>query len=508
MIVRTAHGPVEGFERDGVTHFRGLRYAAPPTGERRFRPPAPPEPWSAVADARTFGPSSWQNPGGLETTLGGAEIECDEDCLTLNVQTPACDDGGRPVLVWIHGGGFTSGTSATAWYDGTRFVQRGDVVVVSVNYRLGALGFLWLGSLGGDLRASGTNGILDQAAALAWVHDNIAAFGGDPGNVTIFGESAGAMSVATLLAVPDARGLFHRAIAQSGAAHNTFDPHRAEEITAAVLAELEVPLVEDVLDVAPERLVAVEAAVTRALFRQPGRIAGRTGISLAMPFQPVADGHWLPSEPLLAIEGGAASDIDLMVGSNADEWNLFRLMSPGGLDHPELLGRLDRLAGDGHRFHDVYAAAHPGASPDELWSAVLTDAAFRVPGVRLLEAHQRAAAPGVHGFEYLFTWPTPAFGGAVGSCHALEIPFVFDTLHRGVAQLFLGGPATPEVQGLAAAMQDAWIAFARHGRPASPALPAWPAFAADERRVMRLDVRPEVLVDPGRTELDCWDGLV
>ncbi len=508
MIALTSRGRVEGFERGGVLNFRGLPYATAPVGERRFRPPAPAEPWSEVREARSFGPSSWQNAGGLETVLGGAEMVSSEDCLTLNVQTPACDDDARPVLVWFHGGGFTSGTSATPWYDGAGFVRRGDVVVVSVNYRLGALGFLWLGALGEEYRSSGVNGILDQAMALQWVHDEIASFGGDPGNVTIFGESAGGMSVGTLLALPAARGLFHRAVAQSGAAHNTFEPRVAEEITSSVLAELGLRSDEELLDLPPEKLVSVEAAVTKQLFRNPARIAGRSGIALAMPFQPVVDGHWLPEAPLAAIDGGSVAAVPVLAGTNLDEWNMFRLMSPGGIDHPQLLERLDRIAGEGHRFHDVYAASRPTASPDDLWSAVLTDGAFRVPAVRLLEAHQRAAARGVGGYEYLFTWPTPAFGGLVGSCHALEIPFVFDTLHRGAAQMFLGGPATPELEALAGVMQDAWIAFAHTGDPSTPSLPEWPAFDPSDRQVMRFDVEREVLQDPGRAELDCWEGLV
>jgi para-nitrobenzyl esterase len=507
MIVSTEQGQVEGLERDAVLAFRGIPYAAPPVGPRRFRPPAPPEPWDGVRDARAFGRPSWQNVGGLQAVLGGAEMDCSEDCLTLNVQTPACDDGGRPVLVWIHGGGFTSGTSATPWYDGSRFVQRGDVVVVSVNYRLGALGFLWLGSLGEEFAASGVNGVLDQAAALRWVRDNIAAFGGDPGNVTVFGESAGAMSVGTLLALPSARGLFHKAIAQSGAAHNSFEPHLAEEITGSVLAELDLTDPAVLLDVDARRLIEVEAAVTGALMRGPGRLADRTGIALAMPFQPVVDGHWLPMAPVEAVARGSAADVALLSGTNADEWNLFRLMSPGDLDRPGLLDRLDRIAGNGHEFHDAYGSSRPDASPADLWSAVLTDYAFRVPSVRLLEAHRRAAAPGVGGFEYLFTWPTPAFGGLMGSCHALEIPFVFDTLRRAGSEMFLGGRAGPELHELAARMQEAWIAFARTGDPSTEALGGWPPFDPAARRVMRFDLEPELLVDPGRRELDCWTGV-
>lgn len=508
MIAPTTSGRVRGVERDGIVAFRGVPYTAPPVGERRFRPPVEVDPWDGVRDATAFGPVSWQNLGGLQAMLGGGELACDEDCLTLNVQTPACDDGARPVLVWIHGGGFTSGTGSTPWYDGTRFAANHDVVVVSCNYRLGALGFLWLGELGEEFRASGTNGILDQVAALRWVRDNIAAFGGDPGNVTVFGESAGAMSVTTLLAVPSAHGLFHRAAPQSGAGHNTFAPHLAAEVTGAVLAELGVSSPEAVLDATPEALVAVEAAVTRAAFREPGRLAGRSGIALAMPFQPVVDGHWLPTDPLTAVAAGAASGVSLLTGTNADEWNLFRVMSPGGLDHPKLLERLDRIAGQGHAFHDAYAAAHPGASPDDLWSAVLTDAGFRVPAVRLVEAHAAATAPGVGTFQYLFTWPTPAFGGLMGSCHALEIPFVFDNLGKAGAEMFLGGPAGPELSGLAGAMNEAWATFARTGTPASADLPVWPAFDPTTRPVLRLDLDPEVLADPGRDELACWDGLL
>ncbi|MCD9623856.1 carboxylesterase/lipase family protein [Rhabdothermincola salaria] len=508
MIVTTAQGEVEGFERDGIWNFRGLPYAAPPVGERRFRAPQPPEPWAGVRDARHFGPVSWQNKGGLMAMLGDAELDMSEDCLVLNVQTPACDDARRPVMVWVHGGGFVTGSSAVPWYDGTHLATHGDVVVVSVNYRLGALGFLWLGALGEEFRSSGTNGILDQAAALAWVHDNVAAFGGDPDNVTVFGESAGAMSVSTLLALPAARGLVHKAIAQSGAAHNTFTTHVADEVTGTVLAELGATDLTAVLEATPQELVAVEAAVTRRVFRDPARLAGRSGIALAMPFQPVVDGQWLPTDPLTAIRQGAAADVALLAGTNLDEWNLFRVMSPGGIDHPKLLERLDRIAGNGHEFHDTYAASRPEATPDDLWSAVLTDAGFRVPTVRLLEAHHGAAAPGVAAYEYLFTWPTAAFGGVMGSCHALEIPFVFDNLHRGGAELFLGGSVGPELHTLAARMRDAWTAFAHTGVPAAEGLPAWPAFDPRRREVLRLDLQPEVLADPGRAELDRWADLL
>ena len=237
--VMVAQGALQGIEKDGIVQFRGIPYAAPPVGERRFLAPAPPESWDGVRDASTFGSMSVQESGGITAFLGDAADSSSEDCLFLNVFTPGCDDASRPVMVWIHGGGFINGSSSTPWYDGTTLATRGDVVVVTLNYRLGALGFLWLGDLDERYRSSGVNGLLDQAAALAWVHDNISVFGGDPNNVTIFGESAGAMSVSTLLAIPAARGLFHKAIAQSGAAHNTFTPAMGAAMTEQFMEKLE-----------------------------------------------------------------------------------------------------------------------------------------------------------------------------------------------------------------------------------------------------------------------------
>jgi len=509
MIATIAQGAVEGAEHDGVATFRGIPYA---TAER-FAAPRPAGDWTGVRVADRFGPSCWQGGGGILSVLGGDDLHFDEDCLSLNVQAPTRGGAPHPVLVWIHGGGYTSGSSATRWYDGTRFVQRGEVVVVSINYRLGPLGLMWLGDLeGGErYRTSGVNALLDQVEALRWVRDNVAAFGGDPGNVTVVGESAGAMSIATLLAMPSARGLFHKAILQSGAAHNCFDPHVASEVTSTVMAHLGVSDLAGVLAAEPAQLVAAANRVQQEAFRQPGRLAGGTGISLAMPFQPVVDGEHLPSHPIEALASGASAGLALLAGTTLDEWNLFRLLSPGGLDHPELLDRLDAIAGHGHQLHDAYVAEHPTASPDELWSAVLTDVVFRVPTVRLLEAHARANGSldggGAPGYEYLFTWPTPVFGGVMGSSHALEVPFVFDTIGLPGAELFLGATPGPELHELAAVVQAAWLAFARTGDPSHEGLPPWPAFDPSERRVMALDLHPHVLDDPQRRQLACWEGI-
>jgi len=510
MIVSTAQGRVEGVERNGAWHFRGIPYAAPPVGERRFAPPGEPEPWDGVRSADAFGAISWQAAGGVSLLLGDQGGDPAEDCLFLNVTTPACDDARRPVMVWVHGGGFVNGSASTPWYDGTRLALRGDVVVVSLNYRLGALGFLWLGDLDPAFASSGVNGLLDQVAALRWVRDNIAAFGGDPDQVTVFGESAGAMSIATLLAVPSAGGLFHRAIVQSGAAHNCFSPEVAAEMTSTVMADLGVTDLEGLLAAAPDALVRAGADLTAVLFRDIRRVAGPSGIALAMAFQPVVDGEWLPQHPLDALRCGTAASVPLVVGTNAEEWNLFRLLSPSALDHPELLTRLDRTFGEGHRIHDAYAAAHPGAGPDDLWSAVLTDASFRIPAERLLEARAAGLGPTVErgsAWQYRFSWASPAFGGVAGACHALEIPFVFGALDHPGAELVLGGAPGEDVWALSHRLQDAWLAFARTGDPSTPEL-AWPAWTPDDRRLLRLDLEPVVEHDPDRRVRELWEGLV
>ena len=296
MRAATTAGMVEGFESDGILQFRNIPYAASPEGRGRFRAPQPVQPWSGVRDATQHGAVAPQAASMLESMLGAKQRPMGEDCLTLTVTTPALD-GSRPVMVWIHGGGFQTGSSSVPWYDGRQLARHGDVVVVSINYRLGALGWLRVDHLLGDEYAgSGNNGLRDQIAALSWVQDNIAGFGGDPEQVTIFGESAGGMSVATLLGTPAASGLFHRAVAQSGACHNIAEPDEAAAVTAAVLRELggdggADP--EQLLTAPAEHLVAAqEAAVAGA--RQPEA-------RLRLPFGPVHDDVVLPEPPLARI---------------------------------------------------------------------------------------------------------------------------------------------------------------------------------------------------------------
>jgi para-nitrobenzyl esterase len=379
-LSRVASGDVEGRERGGVLLFAGIPYAEPPLATRRFRPPSPHPGWQGTRSARRFGPAAPQRPG---VGLTAAPLAWDEDCLTLNVCTPAVDDGARPVLVWIHGGAFRTGKGGIPWYDGSSFARQGDIVTVTINYRLGALGYAHVGDAAGDdFASSGLTGLLDQIAALEWVRDNIAAFGGDPARVTIAGESAGAMSVGTLLGCPGARGLFRAAIAQSGAAHHTLCDAESREVGRDVAellgadhaGALQAVEVDAILD-------AQEAAEKRFAQRQ----RGRGGPLSDMAYQPAVGHAALPEAPIEAIRRGASSDVALLCGTNFDETTLWGY---GRVDEARLHRFAERLFGE--RAEDAvatYRGGRPQASPSALLIAMTTDHIFRIPAIRLCEAH-------------------------------------------------------------------------------------------------------------------------
>lgn len=485
-IAATTAGKVRGIERDGIHTFRGIPFAAAPTGARRFRAPAPPEPWDDVRDALRASPVAPQPPSPLETMLGAPPPTWDEArCLTLNVWTPGVDDAARPVMVWIHGGAFVNGAGSTPIYSGRRFAEHGDVVVVTINYRLGAFGFLHLDHLDPAFAGSGNAGIADQIAALRWVRDNIAAFGGDPGRVTIFGESAGGMSVACLLAAPEAQGLFHAAIAQSGALSHVHPPDAAAAVTEAVMRHAGVTDPEGLVGLLAEDLVAAQVAATAELPRS------------ALPFGPVADGVVLPHRPLEALAAGRAGAVPTLTGTTKDEMTLFLALDLGMAepDPAAVQRQARRFFGD--RVEEVLAAyrAHrPGAGDTEILTALTTDAVFRIPAIRLAEAQVRAGRPT---WMYWFTWETPVMGGALRSCHALELPFVWDALDKpGLSMLTGDGP---ERHGIAEAMHRAWIAFARDHDP------GWPGYDLARRATMRFDVTCEVVDDPDGPERALWD---
>jgi para-nitrobenzyl esterase len=404
------------------------------------------------------------------------------------------------VLVWIHGGGFVIGSGSQAIYDGAPLVRRGDAVLVTINYRLGVLGFLDLGEQGDA--ATPNAGILDQIAALRWVREHIDAFGGDPDNVTIFGESAGGMSVGTLLGCPAARGLFHKAVAQSGACQGVHgDRESSSAITAAVLSTvgLPAPNVRQLREVPVEKLMAAQQQVTFQMLAMGGKHL--------LPFQPVVDGDTLPRHPLDEVRDGNAAGVSLLVGTTRDEWKLFGFMDPElrRLDAHKIAGRLQQRLphADGERIVAGYRASRPAADWTSLWLALETDRVFRIPAIRLAEA-QAAHAPAVH--AYWFTWESPGFGGLLGACHAIELPFVFGVLHLQGTEQFVG--KGPEAERLAERTMDAWLGFARTGAPSHAGLPDWPAYDARRRATLELGRECCAHDDPQASERVLWDGVL
>lgn len=491
-------GKLEGEEQDGVLVFRGVPFALAPLGARRWLPPEQLAAWSGVRDARRFGPVAPQNPV-LLAALAAMKIagEQSEDCLNLNIWTPAADRRRRPVMVWIHGGGFTIGSGSQPIYDGSVLARRGDTVLVTINYRMGALGFLRLSDLtGGRIPSTGNEAILDQIAALRWVRDNIAEFGGDPENVTLFGESAGAMSVGTLLAMPQARGLFHKAILQSGSCHTAASVERANRVAERLLSKLGVAAAD------PGAIRALPAdRLLKALLLADGRTPDP---ALGMAYQPVVDGTLLPRPAIEMVAQGSAQGVVVMIGSNLEEWKLFALNDPSlpQLDREGLAKRVSRrLTAD---FADPLIGAYqktraqrgaPTGAP-ELFSAIETDRVFRMPGVRLAEVQGRRE-PRL--FSYLFTWRSPAMGGALGSCHALELGFVFGTNHLPGMTAFAG--AGVAVERIEREIQDAWLGFARAGDP------GWPAYTERSRTTMLFGESSGAENAPLEGERRAWDGL-
>jgi para-nitrobenzyl esterase len=505
-IARTTSGRIRGTEQAGSLAFLGVPFARPPLGALRFRSPVPPEPWDGVRDATSTAcvAPQIQNPG-LNAILPAGEEPQSEDCLYLNVWTPALDGARRPVMVWIHGGGFTIGSGSSPMYDGTALAERGDVVVVTINYRLGALGFLCLPASAGT---PFTNfGMLDQIEALRWVQREIAGFGGDPRNVTIFGESAGGMSVGALLGSPLAEGLFHRAIPQSGAGHNALTPElaRATAERFAKICGVASGDVDGLRALSVEKVLAAQAEIEAALMETL-----RSRMPPSMGFQPVIDGHFLDALPLDAVRAGRSRDVSLLIGTTGEEAKLFTAMVGAAekLSDADLVrafaARLGTDAAEAGRAVETYRRARRGrgedASNPELYVAVDTDYMFRIPADRLASA-QAAQQPRT--YAYRFDWRSPLLGGALGAAHALELAFVFGTHGRPGLADFAG--KGPEADRLAARVMDAWLAFARRGDPATDALP-WPAYTTRSRTTMLLDRTCAPIDQPREPERQCWEG--
>ncbi|MFI6333655.1 carboxylesterase/lipase family protein [Streptomyces sp. NPDC050535] len=492
---RTTAGTVRGTREAGVAVFRGIPFAGPPVGANRFAAPRPARSWDGVRAAVAYGPPPPQaDVFGMDAL---SPETSDDDWLTVNVWSPQPGpdpdpDSGLPVMVWFHGGAYVIGTSGIPEYHGARLAREGGVIVVTFNYRLGMEGFARIEG------APANRGLLDQVAALRWVRDNIHSFGGDPDRVTLFGESAGAGSIAAVLAMPSAAGLFRRAIAQS-VPGTFFSPELAGDIATACAAELDLrPTVADLSTVVPAQLATAGDSVSAKLDRWTerwGRIAHRS-----IPFAPVVDGEVLPVTPWQALADGAGRDIDLIVGHTREEQRLFTAIDGllGQVTENQANAAL-RLFAPGPDGADRYHAAFPLAGPDELYELVHSDWLFRMPSLHLAQA-QVSGGGRAHVFE--LTWPAPGMGGAFGACHGLDVPLVFGNLTGTGAAMLIGEAPTPEAETLSAHIRSAWTAFAAHGDP------GWPPYDPDRRLVQLLDTRPTVATYPEDESRLLWQDHV
>jgi para-nitrobenzyl esterase len=463
VAVETASGRLEGLQRGRIETFLGIPFATAP----RWRQPVRVAPWAGVFNAQKPGPVAPQNPSAIEGMIGASRSEQSEDCLSLNVWSPGRVGAKRPVMVWIHGGAFVTGAGSSVLYNGQRLADAGDVVVVTINYRLGNLGFLRLADVSrGVVPATGAEGLADQICALEWVRDNISAFGGDPSNVTLFGESAGAMSVVALLASPLARGLFHKAISQSGGGHLCHSHEHANRIADVFVSKLGAD-VRDLEKVPVSVLLKAQLDLLAEIDGQhdPHRLG-------TMPFQPTVDGDILTARPIVSIRNGSARGVALLAGTTSEEWKLWTAMDPKiqAMDDDRLARWAERMFQDDAQ---KLLSAETGASTYERYVSMQTDRAFREPTLRLLEA--QGAHASVH--DYIFDWRSPALNGAFGACHALDLGFVFGTHGVPGADVFFGtGAAAEAVSG---AMISAWASFAHSGAPSVPDQTAWPAWTPE-----------------------------
>jgi para-nitrobenzyl esterase len=506
-VVETVSGKVQGTAAEGVVAFKTIPYAASTAGANRFLPPQSCAPWAGIRTCTDFtgrapqaGLRSPTRPE-LENFSGAADPSPEtEDCLTVNVWTPGCNAAAkRPVMVWFHGGAFAYGNANSPRTHGTRLASRNDVVVVTVNQRLNIFGHLDLSAAGGEpFRLSGNAATLDMIAALEWVRDNIAGFGGDPGNVTIFGESGGGAKVSTLLAMPLAKGLFHRAIIQSGAAVRLRTKERALALTECVLRHLGVPAASLQAVPVAQLLAAVDPA-QKALGASPTPLFDR------YPFGPVVDGDVLPAHPFDPSASNVCADIPLIIGDMKTETANFLAVVERvwdrSLTEAEMRQRVEAVAGPhAGRVVELYGQLYPDFNPAERLIAITTASNFRIRSLVL--AQRRAALKRGPIWMYSFEWETPVLGGKLKAPHAMDVPFTFNTLDVTNAT---GG--RPDAQALADTMSSVWAAFARNGRPDHASIPAWPAYDAETRATLLLDKVCRIENDPRGEERRLWQDI-
>jgi para-nitrobenzyl esterase len=485
VVAPTSSGRVRGTVNAGVNVFKGIPYGGPTNGKNRFMPPVKPLAWTGVRDALAYGPTAPQALGRARRNVPPEG----EDCLVLNVFTPAVGAGRRPVMVWLHGGGFSYGTGSDGILEGSSLARTGDAVVVTINHRLNVFGYTYLGEAGGsDFASSGAAGMLDIVAALEWVHDNIDRFGGDPNLVTIFGQSGGGRKVATLMAMPSAKGLFHRAVIESGAVLRLVEKADAVRTTELLMAQLGLARgqVRQLQDVPMTRLLeAYDAVSAKVPVREPGQTAN----------SPTVDGKVIPSHPWDPAGPSLSANIPLVIGWARTEETLYDRPTPEtlALDEAGLRKRASaRLGEDPDRVIAAFRAAHPDATPWDLWILIATD---HPRGTYSREtAERKAAQRAAPAYLYRFDWETPEGGGHMRSPHTVEIPFVFNNIA-------IAGPLISkmrEAYDLAQKVSASWVAFARTGNPNVPGLPTWPAYDATARPTMLFNNASRVEQDPDR----------
>jgi para-nitrobenzyl esterase len=505
-VAETVSGKIRGAGQAGILAFKGVPYGSDTGGANRFRPAQPVAAWAGVRDALAYRGQAPQAPRAgrrpeLATVLGPSDATPEtEDCLTLNLWTPGLA-GRRPVMVWLHGGAFAYGSGNRAVTEGANLARRGDVVVVSVNHRLNIFGYLDLSRIGGERFAqSGNVGTLDLIAALRWVRDNIAGFGGDPGNVTIFGESGGGGKVSVLLAMPEAKGLFHRAVIQSGATIRVRTAERAAALTDAVLRHLDMARSDAarLQQVPVDRLLAAMAPASRAVGPTQWKLLDR------YDFGPTLDGADLPRQPFDPDAPAIAGAIPLLIGGTREESGLFLADDDevwhGKVTDESLRRRIAAVAGpEADRVLDLYRTMAPRGSREDWLIAALTGSNFWVRTVLLAERKAAQTAPV---YMYSLDWRSPFAGGRLKAHHAMDLAFVFDTTEVPDSTKGMPGAAP-----LAAVMADAWAAFARSGSPQTPALPSWPSYAADRRATMLFERECRVVTDPDRDARLLWTRI-
>lgn len=493
-VVRTTAGRVRGITRNKVSAYFGIPYGASTAGSRRFLPPVKPDPWADVRDALAFGPRSPQGPSQLipEVAAEDRREAPSEDCLCLNVWTSSPGSGRQPVMVWLHGGGYSQASGSFTMYGGANLASRHNVVVVTLNHRLNVFGYLYLAQLGGEKYANASNvGMLDIVAALEWVRDNIAAFGGDPANVTIFGQSGGGGKVSTLMAMPAAKGLFHRAVVESASAVKGIPKDEATSSAAAYMAKLGLQSnqVDDLQKLPFEQLV-------KAMGEEGGMRLG-----------PVVDGTSLPRNPFDPDAPEISATVPLLIGSVETEVAFIRSTPLDPMDDNTLrmhVKRVLRGADDAavDRLIDVYRKGRPNISNTDLYLILASDATFRA-GV-LTEAERKADQGTAPVYMYYFTWKSPVRDGKLRAFHTLEIPFVFDNVDLATAMTGSG----QNRYALQDKISSAWVSFARTGNPNHKDMPNWPAFNTKQRATMILDDECRVVNDPNGDERQALRSLL